>query len=210
MFLRTLEGLNGGVEPIPLRHQQGNDLFHLHERIVTPGAPFTQTRRTASLNVDPFRRLLCGLSRTLYRDWTVSPAVAGTGILENIKEAHMEHLIAKLLHDFEKGFMNRRQLIQSLALAVTAAAPAGVALAQNPAQNSSAAPAAGAPAPAHSPGFKTVELDHISYQVKDYRVTRDFYADLMGMEVANDNGKTQCELHFRELDASRAQSPSAR
>jgi catechol 2,3-dioxygenase-like lactoylglutathione lyase family enzyme len=104
----------------------------------------------------------------------------------------MEHLIAKLLHDFEKGFMNRRQLIQSLAIAATAAAPTGVALAQNP----STTPAAGAPAPAHSPGFKTVELDHISYQVKDYRVTRDFYADLMGMEVTNDNGRTQCELHF--------------
>ena len=108
----------------------------------------------------------------------------------------MEHLIAKLLHDFEKGFMNRRQLIQSLALAATAAAPAGVALAQNPAQNSSAAPAAGATAPAHGPAFKTVELDHISFQVKDYRVTRDFYADLMGMEVTNDNGRSQVEMKF--------------
>lgn len=27
-------------------------------------------------------------------------------------------------------------------------------------------------------------------------MTRDFYADLMGMEVRNDNGKTQCELYF--------------
>jgi catechol 2,3-dioxygenase-like lactoylglutathione lyase family enzyme len=108
----------------------------------------------------------------------------------------MEHLIAKLLHDFEKGFMNRRQLIQSLALAATAAAPAGVALAQNPAQNPATTPAAGAPAPAHSPAFKTVELDHISFQVKDYRVTRDFYADLMGMEVTNDNGRSQVEMKF--------------
>jgi catechol 2,3-dioxygenase-like lactoylglutathione lyase family enzyme len=96
----------------------------------------------------------------------------------------MEHIIAKLLRDFESGFMNRRQLIQSLALAATAALPGGVALAQSP----TAAP--------HGPAFKTVELDHISYQVKDYRVTRDFYADLMGMEVANDNGRNQCELKF--------------
>jgi len=98
----------------------------------------------------------------------------------------MEHIIAKLLRDFENGFMNRRQLIQSLALAATAAVP-GAALAQSP---------AAAPVPPHGPAFKTVELDHISYQVKDYRVTRDFYADLMGMEVANDNGRNQCELKF--------------
>ncbi len=100
----------------------------------------------------------------------------------------MEHIIAKLLRDFEEGFMNRRQLIQSLALAATAAS---AVQAQTP-----ATPQAAAAAPAHGPAFKTVELDHISYQVKDYRVTRDFYADLMGMEVANDNGKNQCELKF--------------
>ncbi len=105
----------------------------------------------------------------------------------------MEHIIAKLLADFERGFMNRRQLIHSLTFAATAAAATREALAQTPA----AAPQApAAPAAGHRPAFKTVELDHISYQVKDYRVTRDFYADLMGMEVRNDNGKNQCELYF--------------
>ena len=103
----------------------------------------------------------------------------------------MVHIIAKLLRDFESGFMNRRQLIESLALAASAAAASSVALAQDPAN-----PAASGAAADHKLAFKTVELDHISYQVKDYRVTRDFYADLMGMEVANDNGKTQCELKF--------------
>ena len=33
----------------------------------------------------------------------------------------MEHMIARLLQDFEQGKMTRRQLIQSLALAATAA-----------------------------------------------------------------------------------------
>ena len=98
----------------------------------------------------------------------------------------MEHIIAKLLRDFEDGFLNRRQLVQSLALAATAAM-GGTVSAQTPAGQSSGTK--------DSP-FKTVELDHISYQVTDYRVTRDFYADLMGMEVKNDNGKTQCELYF--------------
>jgi catechol 2,3-dioxygenase-like lactoylglutathione lyase family enzyme len=97
----------------------------------------------------------------------------------------MEQIITKLLRDFEDGFLNRRQLIQNLGLAFTAAL--GVASAQTP---------AGKPAGAPDSPFKTVDLDHISYQVNDYRVTRDFYAELMGMEVKNDNGKTQCELYF--------------
>jgi catechol 2,3-dioxygenase-like lactoylglutathione lyase family enzyme len=104
----------------------------------------------------------------------------------------MENLIAKLLRDFEDGFLNRRQLIQSLAVAATAAG-ASRAYAQTPA---GAAAAGASTSAAHSPAFKTIELDHVSYQVKDYRVTRDFYAGLMGMEVANDNGKNQCELRF--------------
>jgi catechol 2,3-dioxygenase-like lactoylglutathione lyase family enzyme len=98
----------------------------------------------------------------------------------------MEQIITKLLRDFEDGFLNRRQLIQNLALAFSAAL-GGKAYAQTP---------AGKPAGAPDSPFNTIELDHISYQVNDYRVTRDFYADLMGMEVKNDNGKTQCELYF--------------
>ena len=98
----------------------------------------------------------------------------------------MEHMIAKLLRDFEGGLMTRRQLIQSLALAATAA--------------SAVSAAAQAPAPVQTPphgsAFKTVELDHISYGVADYRKTRDFYADLMGMEVTNDDGRASCQLHF--------------
>jgi catechol 2,3-dioxygenase-like lactoylglutathione lyase family enzyme len=98
----------------------------------------------------------------------------------------MEQMITKLIRDFEDGFLNRRQLIQNLALAFSAAL-GGKALAQTP---------AGKPAGAPDSPFKAAELDHISYQVNDYRVTRDFYAELMGMEVKNDNGKTQCELYF--------------
>lgn len=98
----------------------------------------------------------------------------------------MERIITKLLRDFEDGFLNRRQLIQNLTLAFTAALGAK-AYAQTP---------AGQSAGTRDSPFKTAELDHISYQVNDYRVTRDFYADLMGMEVKNDNGKTQCELYF--------------
>jgi catechol 2,3-dioxygenase-like lactoylglutathione lyase family enzyme len=88
----------------------------------------------------------------------------------------MESVIAQLLAQFENGTLTRRQLIQGIAT---------VALA-----------AGGATAGAQAGAFRTTNLDHLSYDVTDYRRTRDFYAGLMGMTVANDNGKDACELHF--------------
>lgn len=91
----------------------------------------------------------------------------------------MEHVIAKLIQDFERGQMTRRQLIQSLALTITAASAAN----------------AGAVATPGGKGFKAITVNHISYQVADYAKTRDFYADLFGMKVSQDDGK-QCYLSF--------------
>ena len=85
----------------------------------------------------------------------------------------MEHIIAKLLQNFEEGKMTRRQLIQSLALAATAASA------------TSAVPAAAA----DSRVVKTVYLNHVGYQVADYARSRDWYADLFGMKVVLDDGK---------------------
>ncbi len=89
----------------------------------------------------------------------------------------MENVIAKLLRDFENGHMSRRQLIQSLALAATAASTASGSAAQ-------------------ASGFKAVSVDHISYQVTDYAKARDFYAEVLGMTVAGDNGESQAQLQF--------------
>ena len=88
----------------------------------------------------------------------------------------MEQLIAKLLSDFEQGKMDRRQLIRSLALASVAAG--------------AATPAAGA---AEGRVLKATNINHVSYQVKDYAKTRDFLAGLFGMQVSEDDGK-QCRL----------------
>jgi catechol 2,3-dioxygenase-like lactoylglutathione lyase family enzyme len=96
----------------------------------------------------------------------------------------MEALVSKLLGDFESGKMTRRQLIQSLALCATVPAAAAAA-AQMPAAGS----AASGPAP-----WKTVWLDHISYAVSDYKKSTEFYTNLMGWEVENDNGKNQATL----------------
>jgi catechol 2,3-dioxygenase-like lactoylglutathione lyase family enzyme len=102
----------------------------------------------------------------------------------------METIINRLLIDFEKGKMTRRQLIQSLALAAAAAAP----VATVSAQGASTIPAAGGPA-----AFKTVWLDHISYAVTDYRKSTAFYRDLMGWEIKNDDGKQQCTMKIGEI-----------
>ena len=89
----------------------------------------------------------------------------------------MEHLISKLLQDFEQGKMTRRQLIQSLALTASAATAVGKAAA------------------ADTPIAKAVSINHVSYQVADYKKTRDFYAGLFGMTVSDDDGM-QCRLTF--------------
>jgi catechol 2,3-dioxygenase-like lactoylglutathione lyase family enzyme len=91
----------------------------------------------------------------------------------------MEHIIAKLLHDFEQGKMNRRQLIQNLALAATATSAV------------SAVPAAAA----EGKVIPVTNFNHVSYQVADYAKSRDFYAGLFGMKVSEDDGK-QCRLSF--------------
>lgn len=101
----------------------------------------------------------------------------------------MEVLISELLKKFEDGKMSRRQLIQSLAMAAVAGSSAD-ATAQS------------------QPGFKTMRLDHVSYQVRDYRQTRDFYAGLMGMPVQGDNGTSYCQLHFGEAHRTGARDRS--
>ena len=91
----------------------------------------------------------------------------------------MEHIIANLLQDFERGKITRRQLIQSIALTATAASAV------------SATPAAAAEAKV----LKAISINHVSYQVADYAKTRDFYVGLFGMKVSGDDGK-QCRLSF--------------
>jgi catechol 2,3-dioxygenase-like lactoylglutathione lyase family enzyme len=95
----------------------------------------------------------------------------------------MEQTIETLLNDFETGKMNRRQLIKSLAMVASVAAPA-TSLAQ--------------PAAVKAP-WKTVHLDHISYSVSDYKRSAAFYSSLMGWEIANDNGTNQATLRIGEL-----------
>jgi catechol 2,3-dioxygenase-like lactoylglutathione lyase family enzyme len=88
----------------------------------------------------------------------------------------MEHIISKLLQEFEHGKITRRQLIQTLALTATAASRVATAEAAAPAN--------------------AIYINHVSMQVADYTKTRDFYSGLFGMKVTEDDGKTQCRLTF--------------
>ena len=86
----------------------------------------------------------------------------------------MEHIISKLLQDFERGKITRRQLIQTLTFTATAASTVATAEAAAPAN--------------------ATYINHVSMQVADYTKTRDFYSGLFGMKVTEDDGKTQCRL----------------
>jgi catechol 2,3-dioxygenase-like lactoylglutathione lyase family enzyme len=91
-----------------------------------------------------------------------------------------EQIVTKLVSEFEQGKLSRRQLIKTLMLAVTA----GSAL--------SAVPVAAA----DDKMVPAIYINLVSYQVTDYAKTRDFYAGLFGMNVVEDDGKTQCRLLF--------------
>ncbi len=94
----------------------------------------------------------------------------------------MEQIIDNLLGDFERGKMSRRQLIQALAVGTFAGA-APPLLSATPALS------------AEPLKMKAVWVNHYAYRVADYARTRDFYADLLGMQVINDDGK-ECGLKF--------------
>jgi len=104
----------------------------------------------------------------------------------------MEQIIAKLLRDFENGKLTRRQLVQSLALAATAASAVSTPVAA-----------------AEGRVFKAVSINHVSYQVADYKKSRDFYVGLFGMKVTEDDGK-ECRLVFGDnilIPRNRTPSP---
>ena len=103
----------------------------------------------------------------------------------------MEHVINNLLKDFERGKMSRRQLIQSLAMAATAAAAAG-----------------GRPLSAaadEGKGFEAIAVNHISYQVKDY--TED--ARLLHQPARHEGRPGQRQAVLPHIRRSRHLAPAA-
>jgi catechol 2,3-dioxygenase-like lactoylglutathione lyase family enzyme len=94
-------------------------------------------------------------------------------------EEGMEAIVAQILEQFERGAITRRQLIQGISALALSAVDAS---------------AQGRPK-----GFRSTKVHHISFQVADYARTRDFYVDLLGLRVSNDDPKAkQCFLHVGE------------
>lgn len=107
----------------------------------------------------------------------------------------MEHIVAKLLQDFENGKVSRRQLIKNLVLTATAASAVGATpLAVGAASLSGDTPSEVAP---ENKLIKAVSIHHISIQCKDYSKERDFYSSLLGLPVSNDDGKS-CQVKVGE------------
>ena len=79
----------------------------------------------------------------------------------------MQLIIERLLNDFERGALNRRQLAASL-----------VAL------------ATGAQAAPKDSGLKAVTLNHVTVRVPDVHKTSQFYQDFFGMPLKQHSEKT--------------------
>ena len=91
----------------------------------------------------------------------------------------MERFIEKLIDQFDSGELSRREFCETMAVATAVLASGGAA--------------ANAAAPS---GFTMLGINHISYQCPDYRMARDFYRDVFGMQVVNDKGMGRANLAF--------------
>ena len=76
----------------------------------------------------------------------------------------MQILIEKMLNDFERGTLSRRQLAATLAGIATAAALPAPALA--------------------APSLKAITLNHVTVKVPDLQKTSKFYQEFFGMKLA--------------------------
>jgi catechol 2,3-dioxygenase-like lactoylglutathione lyase family enzyme len=107
---------------------------------------------------------------------------------------------------FERGTITRRQLLQALGLAAMAIPAASFGQAPGGATGAAGAGGRGQGAPRDTvplvppfapTGWKTVWLDHLSYQCADYEKAAAFYVALMGWKVRSDDG-TRAVLEIGE------------
>jgi len=108
----------------------------------------------------------------------------------------MENSIDRLLREFDNGRISRRDLLRVLGMA--ALAVPSISLAQGRAgqdttgrggrANLASADTTHARAPFDPTGWKTVWLDHITYQCTDYAKAAAFYAAVMGWKLRSDDG----------------------
>ena len=105
----------------------------------------------------------------------------------------MDSSIDRLLSEFDRGAMSRRELLRALGLAAVAMpamswAQAGDGTAARGRGNRAPGDTTHVPAPFEPTGWTTVWLDHISYQCQDYKKAAAFYAAVMGWTLRGDDG----------------------
>ena len=100
----------------------------------------------------------------------------------------MDHL-SKLLKNCELGRITRCEFLQTLGLSATAAV-ASAALPRAARAVSIRAPDSPLAQTKHS---LLTTVNHLSYPSLDYKKTRDFYVDLLGMRAVWDDG-TKCQV----------------
>jgi catechol 2,3-dioxygenase-like lactoylglutathione lyase family enzyme len=116
------------------------------------------------------------------------------------EDGTMSDRLARLFHEYDRGRISRRQLLQALGIAVAVRPISALAFGQGAGQDPAGARGQGqrqgAPAdttPAKLPfeptGWTTVLLDHFSAQAVDYQKEAAFYAALMGWKIRSDDGK---------------------
>jgi catechol 2,3-dioxygenase-like lactoylglutathione lyase family enzyme len=91
----------------------------------------------------------------------------------------MERFIDRLIDEFDSGKLSRREFCETMAVATAVLAAGGAA--------ANAAPQS---------GFTMLGVNHLSYACPDYRMARDFYRDVFGMQVVNDKGMGRANLAF--------------
>jgi catechol 2,3-dioxygenase-like lactoylglutathione lyase family enzyme len=109
----------------------------------------------------------------------------------------MDNMPAELLNDYPLGMTSRRKLLWTLGAAAVGAHFASCAFGQGQCRDGYGtkscplnAKAATAPIkPVFAPtGWKTVALDHITFQMPDYQKEAAFYIALMGWNLRSDDG----------------------
>jgi len=108
----------------------------------------------------------------------------------------MDHPLDRLFREFDRGHLTRRELFRALGLAALAVPAASFAqgraggdtTGRGGRANRAPGDTTHVPAPFDATGWKTVWLDHITYQCTDYRKAAAFYTALMGWKLRSDDG----------------------
>ena len=105
----------------------------------------------------------------------------------------MDSPLERLFREFDREALSRRELLRALGLAAIALpavswAQGGDSTALRARPGRAQGDTTHAPAPFEPTGWKTVWLDHITYQCQDYKKAAAFYTAVMGWKLRSDDG----------------------